>query len=747
MKSYLSILLVFSWLIGQTQSAIELADCGVSYIDPQDANDDMLPMQDTLRYLNYFTDGSMLRNFYVDINAFGGSQTDRTSVYAILPDSTLKLMGSLAFGACSSCVNGFAFLHENQLLAQNVSTQAEMQMWLQSLNQPAFALPGNLQTLNGVGRISGKLPFCAIGWLVEYSVYSNPNTASTEFSTHILCPQVVSACPIVKSLEVDCQKDSIFLQATLPQGCFDGQATARWSNSNGWMSNTLNTALPVDGNLGMYYLTVQDDCCTVVDSLPAANAPFAQAPADLTLCGGEALNIAGSGGSGHFWTFETGSVFSDSILVISDIQAEDAGVYVLHAFNETGCEDTDSIRVNVHIPPDPEIDFAAPCLGDTLTLTVVNTGAYVQLSWLNPQGIPLNPAIVTNFQLEDAGEYTLMATDTAGCGITVSVPVNGHEPPNLSFDIEESCDSVRVYGTPDTYQYSWSTGAIGPVFTTAEGNTYSVTVTDALGCAVVREVVTPQPDGPDVSIEVSHPFCPGDFGTIEIIPADEDRPMIFSADGGMTYQLSGRFEKLLPGNYTLAVQDVLGCIQTFPASILTPDTMGVELNLERLEVRPNTPISLTATTVGNIQIWQWLPEEIDSGGPVTEFPAQGSLDVRIVVQDDRGCKASDGFRLEVVLGDTYAPNAFSPNGDGLNDHFTLYSDNASGEIIASMKIFNRWGDLVFETKEIPLNAESLGWNGKVRGKMANPGVYTYLAVIRFGNGVLRELKGDVALVR
>ena len=175
--------------------------------------------------------------------------------------------------------------------------------------------------------------------------------------------------------------------------------------------------------------------------------------------------------------------------------------------------------------------------------------------------------------------------------------------------------------------------------------------------------------------------------------------------------------------------------------------MGVELNLERLVVRPNTPVSLTANTIGNIQIWQWLPEELDSGGPMTDFLAQGSLDVRIVVQDDRGCKASDGFRLEVVLGEIYAPSAFSPNGDGINDHFTLYSDNGSGEIIESLLLFNRWGALVFEAKEIPLNVESLGWNGLVGGKAVTPEVFTYLAVIRFGNGVLRELKGDVVLVR
>jgi len=747
LKPFSIIFLLLCWYPLQAQSVIELPDCGVSYIDPQEVNDGSMPMQDTLQYLEYFTESNVLRNFYVDINAFGGAQTDRASVYAILPDSSLKHLGTLSFGACGSCVTGFAFLHENQLLVQNVSTQSEMNMWIQSQNQPAFALPGNLQTLAGVGRISGKLPFCAIGWQVRYSVYSNPNTASTAFSTHILCPQVTMACPITKSLEIDCQSDSIFLQATLPQGCFDGQATVLWSNDNGWSSNSPNAALPLDGNLGMYYLTVQDDCCLVRDSLPAANPPFVAAPAAVELCGGEALSLAGTGGMGHFWTFENGTVFNDSVLVFQNIQAADAGIYVLHAFNDTGCEDTDSLSITVNIPPDPEISFSTPCLGDTLRLEVLNSSAFAQLLWQNPQGATLNPPLITDFQANDAGIYTLRATDLNGCEIIKTTEVIGNELPDLSFDIEESCDSVRVYAFPDTYQYQWSTGAEGAIFTTAEGNTYSVTVTDDVGCAVVRQVETPQPDGPDVALEVEQPFCPGDFGSVLLVPADEDRPMIFSADGGATYALSPRFNRLMPGAYTFAVQDILGCIQTFPVTILTPDTMGVSLNLDSLQVRPNTPVSLTATTVGNIVLWQWLPREIDSGTPATDFIAQNSLDVRIVVEDDRGCKASDGFRLEVVLGDTYAPNAFSPNGDGLNDRFTLYSDNGSGEVIESLRIYDRWGGMVFETENIPLNAEAQGWDGVVRGKPVKPGVFAYQAVIRFGNGALREVKGDVVLVR
>jgi hypothetical protein len=143
--------------------------------------------RDTLIYELFFEERNLPRAFFVDINAFGGQQVDRAKVYAIMADSSLKELGRIAFGNCPDCVRGFAFVHEGELQTQGVNTPEMMNMWLQSFNQPAYALPGNLQTLAGVGRISGTIPFCAIGFYVEYEVNSSPGSGTTEFSTHIIC--------------------------------------------------------------------------------------------------------------------------------------------------------------------------------------------------------------------------------------------------------------------------------------------------------------------------------------------------------------------------------------------------------------------------------------------------------------------------------------------------------------------------------------------------------------------------------
>ena len=183
------LLLAFLSFQIRAQSVITLENCGFSYIDPQDQATHTSPAHDTLVYTSYFTDAGKSRAFYVDLNAFGGQQVDRGRVWAILPDQTLKDLGAIAFGNCVDCIDGFALVHEGALQVSGVTDKNAMNMWLESFNQPPFALPGNLQTLTGVGRISGRIPLCAVGFKVEFIVYSNP--ASTTFLVEIV-PRVVS---------------------------------------------------------------------------------------------------------------------------------------------------------------------------------------------------------------------------------------------------------------------------------------------------------------------------------------------------------------------------------------------------------------------------------------------------------------------------------------------------------------------------------------------------------------------------
>jgi len=100
-----------------------------------------------------------------------------------------------------------------------------------------------------------------------------------------------------------------------------------------------------------------------------------------------------------------------------------------------------------------------------------------------------------------------------------------------------------------------------------------------------------------------------------------------------------------------------------------------------------------------------------------------------------------------ITHDVYVPNTFSPNDDGINDVLFLSSGPNSVDRILFFRIFDRWGSLVFERKNILPNDASLGWDGKMLDKKLNPGVFAWVASVQFLDGKKNILFGDVTLVR
>ena len=117
------------------------------------------------------------------------------------------------------------------------------------------------------------------------------------------------------------------------------------------------------------------------------------------------------------------------------------------------------------------------------------------------------------------------------------------------------------------------------------------------------------------------------------------------------------------------------------------------------------------------------------------------------MNDHLGCFSSVRLPFTIFLSSISSPNAFSPNSDGQNEYFTFFSDNDSGEFVEKLHIYDRWGTLVFENADFELNISELGWDGRFNGKNMPIGVYTYRAVIRFGDGSKKVIKGDFSLFR
>jgi gliding motility-associated-like protein len=119
---------------------------------------------------------------------------------------------------------------------------------------------------------------------------------------------------------------------------------------------------------------------------------------------------------------------------------------------------------------------------------------------------------------------------------------------------------------------------------------------------------------------------------------------------------------------------------------------------------------------------------------------------RVAVTDAAGCIETDYINV-VVDRSVYIwiPNAFSPNGDGVNDYFYVlgkYSYN-----IESFEIYNRWGQRIWQNNDILVNSEFDGWTGSAFGEMMTPDVYVYRAVLKFIDGSKQYFTGDVTLIR
>jgi gliding motility-associated-like protein len=120
---------------------------------------------------------------------------------------------------------------------------------------------------------------------------------------------------------------------------------------------------------------------------------------------------------------------------------------------------------------------------------------------------------------------------------------------------------------------------------------------------------------------------------------------------------------------------------------------------------------------------------------------------QLIIVHDNGCIALAAIDLNVLPEPAvYIPNAFSPNGDGANDYFTLYANDQIEEI-KTLSIFDRWGEYVFGRNGFKPNEPLLGWDGWFKGELMNPAVFVYFFEVKMKDGSTRFFSGDVTLLK
>jgi gliding motility-associated-like protein len=118
---------------------------------------------------------------------------------------------------------------------------------------------------------------------------------------------------------------------------------------------------------------------------------------------------------------------------------------------------------------------------------------------------------------------------------------------------------------------------------------------------------------------------------------------------------------------------------------------------------------------------------------------------QLEIEDPNGCSASDTIRVQVRRDAIYVPNIFHP-GSQDNDQFTVFGA-ADIQEVTLMRVYDRWGSLLFEKRHFPPNDPSQGWDGNYRGQAMPPGVYIYYLELVTVEGRALELKGNVTVLR
>lgn len=198
--------------------------------------------------------------------------------------------------------------------------------------------------------------------------------------------------------------------------------------------------------------------------------------------------------------------------------------------------------------------------------------------------------------------------------------------------------------------------------------------------------------------------------------------------------------------YTVMMYDTSGC--------KTYDSLFVTVNaLPTVNAGPDTLLcdgeAYTLQATASVSDVLWNPATGLSSATVLNpsFASSESIDYILIVNDTTGCKASDSVRISVKNCAAYieVPQAFTPNGDGVNDHFTIFGNNISE---FNISIYNRWGELVYSSNNVgELNDLSQGWDGTHRGNVQNVGTFVYQLTAKDIYGKSYEKKGNLTLIR
>ncbi len=359
------------------------------------------------------------------------------------------------------------------------------------------------------------------------------------------------------------------------------------------------------------------------------------------------------------------------------------------------------------------------------------------------------------------GTYVVELEDTYGCksmdSLTLSEPTplrsslaitsdyNGF--PVSCYGAHDGSVQVQISGGTPMYHYNWTNGSTGDKAEALGSGWIELIVYDAHGCPLSDSIFLTQPPPLQLSGESSPAGCDNEHGGAAIVSVKGGvLPYAFSWSNG---QKSDTIRNVPSGNYMVHILDANQCPADTVLYVDQRPDPDISLNITDTTIVYGNSIRLSAWSNAYLPKYKWSPSQLvscDTCAAVFVSPRDQTY-FEVEVRDAYGCTNHAAILVSVrIVKDVWAPNVFSPNGDGVNDKFTIYGTPSLLEIV-SLQIFDRWGELLYEAQHFPPNNPSYGWDGIFKGEPMNPAVFAYLAWVRFADGEIRKLYGDVTLLK
>ncbi len=459
---------------------------------------------------------------------------------------------------------------------------------------------------------------------------------------------------------------------------------------------------------------------------------------------------------------------------IQEWEATQPGNYSLEITNtDNGCNATQSVTVDESTdPPNAEAGTADLLTCDLGTVSLngngSSTGNNITYEWFDPNGNPIPNSNTITIDVSQQGNYTLQVTNNDnGCTATDAVIVNADNnfpTADAGTNTNLDCDfnSIQIGGNSSTgpnFTYSWSTSNGGVITNPTSANptinqpgTYELIVTDTdNGCSVIDAITISENTNLPVQIdyELMPISCEGkNDGSLTLLNVNGGTgPYQYSFDGG-AFSSINTFPFLGEGDYSLIVTDALGCELETEVNLVAPPPFILDLG-EDITIELGESAQINAIASQSYDSLWWRPEATlpceNCPNPIVS-PLQTTA-YQATALNFNGCEDSDDITIYVEKKrNVFIPNVFTPNDDGNNDVFIIHG-GIDVEKIHVLKIFNRWGEQIFEQNDIQPNDYSVGWDGFFNGEKMNPAVFVYFAEIEFKDGQKIIYKGDVALRR